>query len=149
MNQPIQLSELQALFASGMGHLPYHKSLFLRVSDQKEAITSLNKMMTYVSSSEHPATNPCVQIAFTVSGLRHFINDNDKISAFSFPFVSGAHDKTRIRRLKDNTINWLWGSEENQVDLWIGIYSVNSIFDNLLPLNGFTKVFTVDGSMSD
>ena len=149
MKQSIQLSELQALFASGMSHLPYHKSLLMKVTDQKLASESLIKMMKYVSSSKYPAGNPCIQIAFTMSGLRHFVKDNDKLSDFSFPFKTGAHDTTRIRRLKDHTENWLWGSKKNQVDLWIGVYSVNSISEDFLTFNGLEQVTSLDGSISN
>lgn len=132
-SQAVDLADVQALVATGMAHLPAHRTRLLRITDPGAARRS---MATWpIASARSPAPNPTVQVAFTAAGLTALGLSNAELGAFSRPFREGIGQPDRARRLGEDPTRWSWGADD-RVHLWVGTYAQTPGDEPALALDG-------------
>ena len=125
----LRMQDIQGIILWGYGHLPEARYLLLRVKERGPVllrwIADLELSSAAGSRAEQPL-EPMLNVAFSHHGLLALGVDPKLCASFSPAFVQGSHDPYRARSNgdigPDSPENWLWGSEENSVDLVLLVY---------------------------
>jgi Dyp-type peroxidase family len=129
----LELSEIQAIVTSGLGHLPHARFQFLAVSDRKAAQAWLAAITPQIEAStrrpQHsPKPNNVVQVALTAPGLLAFGLTQDAMQTFPREFMIGMADPERSKVLGDSgesaPEHWqIGGSASPEMHLLLLIYA--------------------------
>jgi Dyp-type peroxidase family len=129
----LELSEIQAIVTSGLGHLPHAQFLFLAVSDRRAAQAWLAAITPQIATSTRrpkhsPKPHVVVQLALTARGLQAFGLAQDAMQTFPREFTIGMADPERSKVLGDSgesaPEHWqIGGSTSPDVHLLLMIYA--------------------------
>lgn len=135
----LELEDIQGFIVRGyqkMGHARYYGLAVEDAAKTKHWLNGLSKDVTTCvdNSGEH-----CLNIAFSISGLRRLGMKKENLENFSIEFRDGMADEHRSRLLGDlgnsDPKNWNWGSE-SKPDIDILLMVFGSTAENL---NDFSK----------
>src|SRR6266487_4125248 len=98
----LELSEIQAIVTSGLGHLPHAQFVFLAISDRNAAQVWLAAITPLIgTSARRPKGSPkphiVAQVALTASGLRALGLTEDAMQTFPREFMIGMADSERSK----------------------------------------------------
>jgi Dyp-type peroxidase family len=115
---PLDTSDMQGLMARAYGHLPHARYVLLGISEPDGARRWLGQVVEEVSTAAHPRRDePCVNVAFTWSGLRRLGLADDALATFPRPLQEGMVTEHRSRILGDTgpsaPSGWRWGAPHN------------------------------------
>ncbi len=128
MADPLELSDIQGLFARGYGELGSAQFLVLAVDDPAAARLWLGSLSEVLTSAQERPGQTSVQLAFTSSGLHAVGLPPDAVDGFSVQFVEGMVAPHRSRILGDldghAPEGWAWGGPETErVDAILLLYA--------------------------
>jgi Dyp-type peroxidase family len=110
---PLDLHDVQGLFARGFGNLRAAAFLLLGIEDAEGARRWLGRVNAEITSAQARPGNRALNIAFTSHGLERLGLDRDALRQFSNEFVTGMTTPHRTRILGDLDENaparWEWG----------------------------------------
>lgn len=113
----LDTADMQGLVARAYGHLPVARYLLLGIEDPAGARRWLSELAGAVeTAASGRSQDPCVNVAFTWSGLRRLGLPDDALATFPRPLQEGMVTEHRSRILGDTGAsapeNWRWGGPQ-------------------------------------
>lgn len=127
--QQLELSQIQGFLVRDYRDMPFSKYFLLHITDAGEAKNFIKETTLRITTVGGNTNNHCLNIGFTVSGLRVLGLSQNNIQTFSREFREGMVTPHRQRLLGDQDANdpknWNWGGSENET-----VHMLLIIFNN-------------------
>jgi Dyp-type peroxidase family len=125
---PLDLHDVQGLFARGYGELKAAAFLLLGIEDAAAARRWLGDTANAVTGADMRPSDRALNVAFTSSGLARLGLDRSVLELFSNEFVAGMTTPHRVRILGDVDVNeparWEWGGPNGpRIDAILLLYA--------------------------
>jgi Dyp-type peroxidase family len=127
---PLDLHDVQGLFARGYGNLRAAAFLLLEIENSAGTRRWLDHLNAAITSAEARPDDRALNLAFTSSGLERLGLDRAALRQFSNEFVTGMTTPHRTRILGDLDENaparWEWGGHgEPSIDAVLLLYALD------------------------
>jgi Dyp-type peroxidase family len=153
---PLDTGDMQGLVGRAYGHLRFARYHLLGINDPVAAGAWLGTIADDVTTAAHHGedlTGPCINVAFTGTGLRQLGLASEDFASLPRPLQEGIVTDHRSRILGDSGASapttWRWGGPSNEkVDLVLMIFAASE--DELdSACASWRSAFEAGGALSD